>query len=213
MSLRRATAQERSPEPPDTGHRPGRNHAPATGEPRAAALGELVVQEVDYDHPDAVALVYALFADQRARYGYADPAEADPVGYRPPGGAFFVAYLQGRPVACGGYRTYRAPTGEEDAPHPGAERTVGRTVEIKKMYTVPEHRGHGYGRQLLAELERRAADSGAGEAILETGVRNRSALALYTGAGYEPAASYVPGRDPAINRAFTKPLGPTNPTP
>jgi GNAT superfamily N-acetyltransferase len=81
------------------------------------------------------------------------------------------------------------------------------------MYTLPEHRGYGYGRLLLVELERHAADAGAEHAILETGIRNRFALALYTGAGYEPAPSYVPGRDPAINRAFAKPLATADPAP
>jgi GNAT superfamily N-acetyltransferase len=171
------------------------------------------VREVDYDHPDAVALVSALFEDQRARYGYADQVEADPVDYRPPDGTFLVAYLQGRPVACGGYRIHRSPAIGQAAPMVATEMTLSRTVEIKKMYTVPEYRGHGYGRYVLAELERRATDAGAGRAILETGVRNHFALALYTGAGYEPAASYVPGRDPAINRAFTKPLASAEPAP
>jgi GNAT superfamily N-acetyltransferase len=184
-----------------------------TSPPDTGAAAGLVVREVGYDHPDAVALVAALFADQNARYGYADPIEADPAEYRPPAGAFLVAYFQGRPVACGGYRPHRRPAITQDTPGEEAEDPVGRAIEIKKMYTVPEHRGHGYGRHILAELERRAADAGAEEAILETGVRNRSALALYTGAGYRPAASYVPGRDPAINRAFTKPLGLADPAP
>jgi GNAT superfamily N-acetyltransferase len=210
----RCTApHDRTQEPPATDRHPVPGYAPATAPPRAETPTELVVREVDYDHPDSVALVSALFEDQRARYGYADPVEADPVDYRPPDGAFLVAYLRRRPVVCGGYRIHRSPAIGQDAPGAETEKTLSRTVEIKKMYTVPEYRGHGYGRHLLAELERRATDAGARHAILETGVRNHSALALYTGAGYEPAASYVPGRDPAINRAFTKPLGPADPAP
>jgi GNAT superfamily N-acetyltransferase len=213
VNLRRTAAQDRLPEPPASGHRPVHDHTPVTFSSGAGTAGGLLLREVGYDHPDAVALVSALFSDQHARYGYADPTEADPAEYRPPAGAFLVAYLQGRPVACGGYRPHRPSAIMQDTPGEEAEDPVGRTIEIKKMYTVPEHRGHGYGRQMLAELERRATDAGAEEAILETGVRNRSALALYTGAGYRPAASYVPGRDPAINRAFTKPLGLADPVP
>jgi GNAT superfamily N-acetyltransferase len=146
-----------------------------------------------YDHPHARRLVQALYDEQVERYGYADPAEADQSGYAPPDGLFLVGYLDDEPVACGGYRTYDK---------------ANRTVEIKKMYTVPALRGRGYGYAIIRELEDRAANAGARRAILETGVRNSAALALYTGVGYQPIDRYVDGRDPAINRAFAKTLNP-----
>jgi ribosomal protein S18 acetylase RimI-like enzyme len=106
---------------------------------------------------------------------------------------FVVGYLCGEPVVCGGYRIHDVES---------------RTVEIKKMYALPETRGRGLGRLVLAELERRAALSGARRAILETGVRNTAALGLYTGMGYAPTARYAKDRDPQINRAFIKNLAP-----
>ncbi|MFV2179453.1 GNAT family N-acetyltransferase [Actinomadura sp. LOL_016] len=146
-----------------------------------------------YDHPDAVHLVRALFDDQVERYGYADPVEAAaPAAYTPPEGLFLVAYQGETPVACGGYRTHDLET---------------RTIEIKKMYAFPELRGSGLGRLILNELEWHAARAGFQSAILETGVRNTSALALYTGAGYRPRSRYATDyRDPEINRAFVKEL-------
>ncbi|MEV7970539.1 GNAT family N-acetyltransferase [Sphaerisporangium sp. NPDC088356] len=151
----------------------------------------LVVESRPYDHPDASRLVRALFDDQTSRYGYADPFEADPAAYAPPSGLFLVGYLDEIAVVCGGYRTFDARTA---------------TVEIKKMYTTPDLRGHGLGQRILTELERAAVLGGARRAILETGVRNIAALTLYTGVGYQPTGRYVEGRDPAINRAFVKEL-------
>jgi hypothetical protein len=43
-------------------------------------------------------------------------------------------------------------------------------------------------------------------AILETGVHNKTALSLFTSAGYQPVDSYVEGRDPDIKRAFARSL-------
>lgn len=144
-----------------------------------------------YGHPHARALVAALFGEQVDRYGYADPTEAESDTYARPRGLFLVGYLEGAPVACGGFRTHhRCPD----------------TVEIKKMYTLPAVRGRGLGRVILDKLEREAAAGGARRAILETGVRNTAALRVYAGANYVPAGPYVRGRDPAINRAFTKML-------
>jgi GNAT superfamily N-acetyltransferase len=167
--------------------------SPEAGAYETAVLRFAVVVRA-YDHPDARRLVHALYDEQVGRYGYADPTEADQSDYAPPAGLFVVGYLDGEPVACGGYRTY------DD---------TSRTVEIKKMYTVPATRGRGYGYAVIRELERRAAAAGARRAILETGVRNTGALALYTGVGYRPVDSYVDGRDPAINRAFAKMLRPS----
>jgi GNAT superfamily N-acetyltransferase len=151
----------------------------------------LVVHVRPYDHPDASRLVRSLFDDQTGRYGYADPVEADPAAYTPPSGLFLVGYLNGVPVACGGYRTFES---------------CAATVEIKKMYTVPDLRGHGLGQRILTDLEHSAARRGARHALLETGVRNIEALALYIGIGYQPTERYVEGRDPVINRAFVKEL-------
>jgi len=157
----------------------------------AHQAGAIEIVERAYDHPDAVRLVHALYDEQVARYGFADPVDADPAAYAPTHGLFLVAYVDGVPSACGGYRTY----------DPAAA-----TVELKKMYTVPELRGTGLGRLVGARLEQHAAHHGARRAILETGVRSHGALALVRRAGYQPTARYVSGRDPAINRAFVKDL-------
>jgi ribosomal protein S18 acetylase RimI-like enzyme len=72
------------------------------------------------------------------------------------------------------------------------------------MYVSPAARGRGLGRQLVDALELDARRRGMTEVILETGVRNHAAIALYTGRGYIPVKPYVAGRDPRTNRALGK---------
>ena len=145
------------------------------------------------DHPDAVQLLRAFYDEQVGRYGFAESVDLDPLTYSPPSGIFLVAYAGTRPVGCGGCRWYDQ---------------LNRVAEIKKTYLDPSVRGHGLGRRLLDQLESAAVSWGAGQIILETGVRNDAALKLFTTSGYSPIPRYVPGRSPQINRAFAKTLQP-----
>jgi GNAT superfamily N-acetyltransferase len=82
-------------------------------------------------------------------------------------GAFLVAFIAGKPVGCGAVRRI-APT----------------VAEIKRMYVAPSARSRGVGRRILDELESIARELGATRLVLETGVRQPEALALYTRAGF-----------------------------
>ncbi|WP_245603446.1 GNAT family N-acetyltransferase [Salinispora cortesiana] len=153
----------------------------------------MALREARVDHPHAARLLRAFRDEQVARYGFADPVDLDPHTYSPPNGTFVIAYQGGRPVGCAGCRWY--------------DRSIG-VVEVRKTYLIAEARGRGLGRALLHRLESHAVGWGARRVILETGVRNTAALALFAASGYQPTAQYVPGRDPTINRAFVKPLTP-----
>lgn len=59
-------------------------------------------------------------------------------------------------------------------------------VEIRKMYLLPEARGHGLGRFLLAQLEQAAAFKGFTEVWIETATVLTEAVQLYERNGYEP---------------------------
>ncbi|MER7006266.1 GNAT family N-acetyltransferase [Dactylosporangium sp. NPDC000555] len=157
----------------------------------AELAGGITFVEREVNHPDAAHLLAAFYQEQFGRYGFAESVDLTPDDYATPNGIFIVAYRHDLPVGCGGYRWYN-------------DRTA--TVEIKKTYLVPAARGRGIGHALLARLERIAIEWGACHAILETGVRNKAALVLFTSTGYKPTARYVPGRDPSINRAFVKTL-------
>jgi GNAT superfamily N-acetyltransferase len=155
--------------------------------------GEHVLELVErpYDHPDADRLLKQFYNEQVNRYGFAEPIWVESETYVRPNGVFVIAYVDGRPGACGGFRWYERSTG---------------TVEIKKFFTVPELRQYGIGRRLMHWLEGCAEQEGAEQIILETGVRNEAAVRLFRDLGYSPIDRYVPSRDPRVNRAFAKVL-------
>ncbi|WEH31973.1 GNAT family N-acetyltransferase [Streptomyces sp. AM 4-1-1] len=156
-----------------------------------AAAPAWTITAVSYDSPSARALTRALHSEQVATYGKADDPATTPVAeFEPPGGVFLVAGLpDGTALACGGWRT------------------VGSTTaEVKRMYVTPAARGQGLGRGILQALEQDARHHGKTEVLLETGVSNHAALALYTRCGYALVDPYVSGRDPRINRALSKTL-------
>jgi GNAT superfamily N-acetyltransferase len=157
----------------------------------ASTPGDVRMEVLGVDHPDSAGLLRAFREEQLKRYGYADPIAVPREDYAPPLGTFVVMYDHERPVGCGGCRWYDQQAG---------------TAEIKKTYLLPIARGRGWGRLLMRCLEEQAVGWGAGQLILETGVRNTAAIDLFTRCGYSPIGGYVEGRDPVINRAFAKRL-------
>jgi GNAT superfamily N-acetyltransferase len=157
------------------------------------------LRPVPYDHPDAVLLIAAVQEFYRERYGGEDVTPVDPAEFAAPRGFFTVGYVGGTPAACGGWR---ARGGSEDP------RLRPGDAEIKRMYVGPDHRGRGYARAVLAELERTAAAAGRLRAVLETGIRQPEAIALYLGAGYEPVPPFGTYGDSPDNRCFAKALPP-----
>lgn len=159
------------------------------------ALG-LELRVVGYDHPDVAALVAAVQEEYVQRYGGHDsPLAAGE--FVPPGGSFLVGYLDGRPVACGGWR--RREPEEELGLRDG-------DVEVKRMFVVRAMRRRGYSRLLLAELERTAAIAGGRRMVLETGTRQPEALGLYTSSGYSPITPFGDYRHAPHSRYLGKPL-------
>jgi GNAT superfamily N-acetyltransferase len=88
-------------------------------------------------------------------------------------GAFLVVRIDGEPVGCGALRRLDAETGE-----------------LKRMYVATAVRGRGLGRRLLAALEAEAQALGMRRLVLETGVRQAAALALYRATGFQPIPLY-----------------------
>jgi ribosomal protein S18 acetylase RimI-like enzyme len=65
-----------------------------------------------------------------------------------------------------------------------------RLAEIKRMYVAPSGRRRGLARGVLAHLERTAAQAGADVMVLETGIAQPEAIALYTSSGYVPVEKF-----------------------
>ncbi|GAB0120290.1 GNAT family N-acetyltransferase [Acidisoma sp. 7E03] len=66
------------------------------------------------------------------------------------------------------------------------------TVEVKRMIVDAEARGQGVGRALLSAAHGHATALGAGLVLLEVGIRNLEAQALYRTAGYVPRGPFFP---------------------
>ena len=129
-----------------------------------------------YGHPDVVALTDEVQAHYRELYGGAgDQSLVEVADFEAPTGHFVVGYLDGVPVAMGGWRRL--------GDLPGLPSS--RTAEIKRMYVAPSARGRGRSRIVLAELETSAREAGVDWLVLETGRPQASALALYRASGYE----------------------------
>ena len=124
------------------------------------------------DDQDFIELVKHLDADLAGRDGddhpfYAQFNKIDKIKY------VIVAYENGKPVGCGAMKEY-----------------TPNTMEIKRMYTLPESRGKGVGTRVLAELEVWAAELSYEKCILETGKKQPEAIGLYKKNGYEIIPNY-----------------------
>ena len=147
---------------------------------------------VGYADQVAQVLVAAVLADLGERYGgEGDETPVYPMQFDPPHGAFFVAYLGGDPVGCGGWRTF------EDDPE---------AAEIKRMYVAPSARRHGIALGLLRAIEDSARAAGRTRVILETGDQQPEAISLYVKAGYERIPDFGYYRDEPGVRSFGRRL-------
>ena len=124
------------------------------------------------DHPDFIGLVRLLDADLAIRDGedhafYAQFNKIVELKHT------VVIYEKDMPLACGAIKQFE----------------TNRT-EVKRMYTLPEHRGKGLATCVLNELEVWAAELGYEFTVLETGKRQPEAIALYKRNGYRQIPNY-----------------------
>jgi GNAT superfamily N-acetyltransferase len=147
-------------------------------------------------HPDAALLVEDVQQEYVARYGGRDDTPLDPTYFDPPRGAFFVGYLDDRPVATGAWRRRR------DVVVDGTDNGA----EIKRMYVAPAARRKGLARAMLAHLEQTARSAGADVMLLETGLAQPEAIALYESNGYLPIPGFGFYQDAPLNRCFARVL-------
>jgi putative acetyltransferase len=64
------------------------------------------------------------------------------------------------------------------------------SMEVKRMYTLPSHRGKGLAGKVLAALEKWAAEMNYPKCVLETGKKQPEAIALYLKCGYHSIPNY-----------------------
>ena len=119
------------------------------------------ISKTDSENKDFIELVKKLDADLARRDGdahefYAQFNKTNTIKHA------MVAYLNEKPVGCGAIKPYSADT-----------------MEVKRMYVSPAHRGQRIATQILAALEKWAAELGYEKCILETGKNQPEAIELY----------------------------------
>jgi len=132
----------------------------------------LKIIRTNSDNPDFISLVKLLDEELAKRDGedhpfYAQFNKIDKIKYA------VVAYENGKPVSCGAIKEYSPDT-----------------MEIKRMYTLPESRGKGIATKVLIELEKWANELFYEKCILETGKKQPEAIALYKKNGYKLIPNY-----------------------
>lgn len=126
----------------------------------------------DSENPDFRELVTLLDADLKIRDGedhafYSQYNKIQAIKHA------VVAYQEDEPVGCGAIKEYE----------PG-------TMEVKRMYVSEDKRGSGIASAVLKELEIWAAKLGYSKCILETGIRQPEAIALYKKNNYKIIPNY-----------------------
>jgi GNAT superfamily N-acetyltransferase len=152
----------------------------------------LSVRPTSFDSPIAQALLAAAQVDLVERYGSGDETPMEAAEFEPPEGCFIVAWLDGTPVGCGGWRTVA------DKP---------QTVEIKRMYTTPGSRRRGVATAVLAAIEETARTAGKRKLVLETALRQPEAMALYERHGYHRIANFGYYRESPISVSYGRTIG------
>lgn len=132
------------------------------------------------DHPLSAGLLTEYFTSRElgftgGTYTTVRPARSV---FEPPAGLFLVVEDDGEAVGCGGVRRIE----------PGTDGAV--RYEVKHLWLQERTRGRGLGKSLLLELERRAAELGAEEMVLDTNASLAAAAGLYAGAGYVGIEAY-----------------------
>jgi GNAT superfamily N-acetyltransferase len=115
----------------------------------------------DFTHPDFQALVVLLDQELAVRDGddhafYSQFNKIDKIQY------VVLAYHADVPVGCGAIKDFGAGV-----------------MEVKRMFVAPDGRKKGIASIILAELENWTRALGSSKCILETGIRQPEAIALY----------------------------------
>lgn len=154
------------------------------------------IVRVPITHPDAAQLVEEVQQEYVARYGGRDETPLEDGYFEPPNGSFYVGYLDGVPVATGAWRRR----------HDVVVEGLHESAEIKRMYVAPSARGRGLARAMLAHLEETARVAGAEVMVLETGIAQPEALALYRSSGYTPIPGFGFYKDAPLSRCLARVL-------
>ena len=135
------------------------------------------LRPLSYDHPDAQELTERAQAYYVELYGGPDEDPLTAAEFAAPRGGFVVGYLDGAPVAMGGWSFTASDLGD-------------RVAKIRRMYVDAAARRQGLARAVLGHLEAEAARHGTTMIILATGEPQLEAIAFYRRHGYTDIAPF-----------------------
>lgn len=124
------------------------------------------------DHTQKALTAYFSELDHRIDGGF-DPdltENTSPDEVTPPHGDFFLMteLISGEVIACGAVRKL------DDA-----------TVELRRIWVTPEHRGKGHARTLVRSLENKVRALGARTAVVSLNTEMTEGIAMFRKRGYE----------------------------
>jgi len=154
------------------------------------SLGKLYLCETGITGRAPVELLRQLNAEIERNHPGRPVNDVDRDSFHQHGGLFVLATLDGEAAGCGALR-----------------RLSANTAEVKRMFVVPDYRGRGIAKAILAFLERAAADREYSRIRLETGNRLLQAIGLYRSAGYREIPPFGPYVGSNISVCFEKVLG------
>jgi putative acetyltransferase len=132
----------------------------------------LILERVGAATPDVYSLIGELEADLASAYEAEQRHGLSVERIFQPNIAFFIAYLDGQPIGCGGVAF-------EDG-----------YAELKRMYVRPAVRGRGVVQALIARLEAEASARGIKRVTLETGDVQHAAIRAYERAGFARCGAF-----------------------
>jgi putative acetyltransferase len=128
----------------------------------------------NHSNPDFHKLIVELDKEYVVRYLFLQNAFT-PFNLMSENAHVIMVYDHATPVACGAFR----PVDE-------------KTIEIKRMYTIPSYRNQGIGKRILNQLEKWAKGEGFSVSKLETGINQPEAIAAYEKSGYKRIPNFPP---------------------
>lgn len=142
------------------------------------------------NQPEVVALIDALDAYQKPLYPPESHHGIDLAALSQPNVLFAVARdaVDGTAVAC------------------GAVVVAEGWGEMKRMFVRPEHRGQGLARGLIVFLEAQSRARGCQRLMLETGVLQHEAIALYQRMGFSRCGPFADYADDPLSVFMQKTL-------
>lgn len=128
---------------------------------------EMEIIDVLATHPDFIELVNQLDEYYLGRYGDACLRYAAYHKNQTIQNASLL-YIKEKAVACGSFCVFDS-----------------KTIELKRVYVLPENRRKGYAGTIVRHLERYAFSLGFRSAVLQTGAAAKDAIELYRSLGYQ----------------------------